>query len=150
MNLSGDQRFRKRIFDEFLQGAAQRARAVAAVDEGLSRIHFLASSFTEMVMDFCARLPFNCCTSNSTICNRSPSLSDWKRITSSSRFRNSGLKVFFTSFLTSSSTFSLTRSSRSLWKPSPCFFRRCRAPMFEVMMRMVFLKSTVLPRPSVN
>ena len=60
------------------------------------------------------------------------------------------MKVFFTSFFTSSSIFSLTRSSRSLWKPRPCFFCRCRAPMFEVMIRIVFLKSTVLPRPSVN
>jgi len=29
-------------------------------------------------------------------------------------------------------------------------FIRWRAPMFEVMMRITFLKSTVLPRPSVN
>ena len=71
-------------------------------------------------------------------------------MTSSSRFRNSGLKVRFTSFLTSSSILSINRSSRSDWKPSPCFLCRCRAPMFEVMMMIEFLKSTVLPRPSVS
>ena len=35
-------------------------------------------------------------------------------------------------------------------KPRWPRFSRKRAPRFEVMMMMVFLKSTVLPRPSVN
>ena len=69
---------------------------------------------------------------------------------SSRRFRNSGLKVRFTSFLTSSSTFSAIASSFVDWKPRPSRFCRCRAPMFDVMMMIVFLKSTVLPSPSVN
>ena len=43
-------------------------------------------------------------------------------MTSSSRFENSGLKVRFTSFLTSSSILSISRSSRSDWKPRPCLY----------------------------
>ena len=35
-------------------------------------------------------------------------------------------------------------------KPMGLRFSRNRAPRFEVMMMMVFLKSTVLPSPSVN
>ena len=36
------------------------------------------------------------------------------------------------------------------WKPMLVFFVRNRAPMFDVMMMIVFLKSIVLPRPSVR
>src|SRR2546429_7123585 len=41
-------------------------------------------------------------------------------------------------------------SSRPAWKPRPVRFCKCRAPRFEVIMMMVFRKSTVLPSPSVN
>ena len=87
---------------------------------------------------------------SSRIWIRSASLSAMNRMISSRRFRNSGLKVRLTSFFTRSSTFSETMSSLLDWKPRPSRFCKCRAPMFEVMMMMVFLKSTVLPRPSVN
>ena len=36
------------------------------------------------------------------------------------------------------------------WKPSDAFFWMKRAPMFDVMMMIVFLKFTRLPRPSVR
>src|ERR1039458_10582547 len=54
---------------------------------------------------------------------------------SSNRFRNSGLKVRLTSFLTRSSTLSEIMSSLVDWKPRPSRFCKWRAPMFEVMMR---------------
>ena len=81
---------------------------------------------------------------------RSFSVSALNRMISSNRFRNSGLKVRLTSFLTRSSTLSEIMSSLVDWKPRPSRFCKWRAPMFEVMMMMAFLKSTVLPKPSVS
>ena len=69
---------------------------------------------------------------------------------SSMRLMNSGLKVRFTSPITiSAMLLSVSRGSLEA-KPIRPFFSMKRAPMFEVMIRMVFLKSTVLPRPSVS
>ena len=69
---------------------------------------------------------------------------------SSTRLMNSGLKVRFTSPI----TISLTPCAVSLGspeaKPMRPFFSMKRAPMLEVMMMIVFLKSMVLPRPSVR
>ncbi len=69
---------------------------------------------------------------------------------SSMRLMNSGLKVRLTSPITISATdFSVSRGSL-LWKPMRPFFSMKRAPMLEVMIRIAFLKSMVLPRPSVR
>ena len=44
----------------------------------------------------------------------------------------------------------LSPVSEGAENPMAVFLSRKRAPRFDVMMMMVFLKSTVLPRPSVN
>src|SRR6202795_2014759 len=54
---------------------------------------------------------------SSRIWMRSPSFSALNRMISSNRFRNSGLKVRLTSFLTRSSTLSKIMSSLVDWKP---------------------------------
>ena len=41
-------------------------------------------------------------------------------------------------------------ADRDVWNPSDAFFWMKRAPMFDVMMMIVFLKLTRLPRPSVR
>ena len=72
-------------------------------------------------------------------------------MTSSMRLRNSGLKVRLTSVSTSPPTLeSATDCVPAPAKPNVDFACRCRAPMFDVMMMIVFLKSTVLPSPSVS
>ena len=113
-------------------------------------IQRFASSVTLIVIALCTRFVFSCWTSSSRICSSSASLSAVKMMISSRRLRNSGLKVRLTSPLTSSSILSSTTSSTRDWKPSPSRFIRCLAPMFDVMMMIVFLKSTVLPSPSVS
>ena len=81
---------------------------------------------------------------------RSASVSASKTMISSIRLMNSGLKVRFTSPSTISDTFfSMTLDSDD-WKPIPVFFWMKRAPMFDVMMMIVFLKFTRVPRPSVR
>ncbi len=62
---------------------------------------------------------------------------------------NSGLKVCRTALITISSSFSRDESGVD-WKPIVPFFWMKRAPMFEVMMMIAFLKSTVLPSASVR
>jgi len=80
-------------------------------------------------------------------------VSDWKRMVSSRTvLRNSGLMPSFTSAM----TFFFDGVVNSGLRQSPWKRQRLSslhqylAPMFEVMMRMTFLKSTVLPSPSVN
>jgi len=80
---------------------------------------------------------------------RSSVSSDLKMIVSSMRLRNSGRKIFLTSLLIRSwdffsSVFSSTR------KPTEPRRSRYLAPMLEVMITMVFLKSMRLPRESVR
>ena len=81
---------------------------------------------------------------------RSSSFKASNTMISSMRLMNSGLNVRFTS----PSTMSLTLLAISLiscdWNPSELFFWMKRAPMFDVMMMMVFLKFTRFPRPSVR
>src|SRR6059036_1670604 len=62
---------------------------------------------------------------------RSFSLSALKMITSSRRFRNSGLKVRLTSFFTRSSTFSEIMSSLVDWKPSRLGFQSTKEDMIS-------------------
>ena len=69
---------------------------------------------------------------------------------SSSRFRNSGLKVRRTSPSTMSLTLRWIRPASDGWNPSEAFFWMKRAPMLEVMMTIAFLKLMRLPRPSVR
>ena len=47
-------------------------------------------------------------------------------------------------------TFLSTMPVSLAWNPSDDFFWMKRAPMFEVMMMIVFLKFTRLPSPSVR
>ena len=63
---------------------------------------------------------------------------------------NSGLKVRFTSPITISLTLLPSSLASPEEKPMRPFFSMKRAPMLEVMIRIVFLKSMVLPRPSVR
>ncbi len=69
---------------------------------------------------------------------------------SSMRLTNSGLKVRLTSPITISLVVATDSRGSFEAKPMRPFFSMKRAPMFEVMIRIVFLKSTVLPRPSVR
>ena len=69
---------------------------------------------------------------------------------SSIRLTNSGLKVRLTSPITISFVACTVCRGSFEAKPIRPFFSMKRAPMFEVMIRMVFLKSTVLPSPSVR
>ena len=66
-------------------------------------------------------------------------------MTSSSRFRNSGLNTLFISSLTFSCIFSKLPLTSAPWKPSvlPCMMSR--APTFDVMITTVFLKSITRP-----
>ncbi len=101
-------------------------------------------------MPFSFRFTFNCSTRRRVIWIRSSSVSASKTMISSMRLMNSGLKVRLTSPMTASPM----RSEVSAWspeeKPMRPFFSMKRAPMFDVMMMMQFLKSTVLPSPSVR
>jgi hypothetical protein len=56
-----------------------------------------------------------------------------------------GLKVRFTSPITMSLTFLSIALVSLAWKPSDAFFWMKRAPMFDVMMMIAFLKFTRLP-----
>ena len=81
---------------------------------------------------------------------RSSSVSASKTMISSMRLMNSGLKVRFTSPSTMSLTFLSITVVSLAWNPSDAFFWMKRAPMFDVMMMIVFLKFTRLPKPSVR
>ena len=63
---------------------------------------------------------------------------------------NSGLNVRLTSPSTMSCTLLATSVASVDWKPIDAFFWMKRAPMFDVMMTIAFLKLTRLPRPSVR
>ena len=68
----------------------------------------------------------------------------WKTMTSSIRLRNSGRNCRLSSSWTVSFIFSyVTASSRAAVKPIPTPFEMSRVPRLEVMMMIVFLKSTV-------
>ena len=81
---------------------------------------------------------------------RSSSVSASKTIISSMRLMNSGLNVRFTSPSTISVTLLAISPDSDDWNPSELFFWMKRAPMFDVMMMIVFLKFTRFPRPSVR
>ena len=66
---------------------------------------------------------------------------------SSMRLMNSGLKVRFTSPSTMSETVRLISPWSADWNPRLAFFWMKRAPMFDVMMMIAFLKFTRLPKP---
>ena len=72
-----------------------------------------------------------------------PFVSGLKRIISSRRFRNSGRKCALKSCITELSASGLICPFSSM--PSSRYWE----PMFEVIIRIVFLKSTVLPVESV-
>src|SRR5919198_599682 len=75
----------------------------------------------------------------------------WKTITSSIRFRSSGLKTFFSSPMIRSFMSSYERPvSSPTEKPSVWFFEIVEAPMFEVMITIVLRKSTLRPGASVR
>ena len=66
------------------------------------------------------------------------------------RLMNSGLNVRFTSPSTMSVTLLAISPVSDDWNPIELFFWMKRAPMFDVMMMIVFLKFTRFPRPSVR
>src|SRR5258708_4253048 len=70
-------------------------------------------------------------TSKSMMRSRSSSASGLKIITSSSRFKNSGLNARFTSFITISSMLFCPASSTPAWKPNAVRFCKCRARGLE-------------------
>ena len=88
--------------------------------------------------------------SNPAIRRRSSSDSGSNTMISSTRLMNSGLKVRLTSPSTMSVTDRCISRASADWNPIAAFFWMKRAPMFDVMMMMVFLKFTRLPRPSVR
>ena len=133
-----------------LDGAAERARAVRPVGEVFCSSHITPSSRMLTVMPFSFRLAFSWSTSRRVIRARSSSVRASKMMISSTRLMNSGLNVRFTSPITISLTlWAVSRGSPEA-KPMRPFFSMKRAPMFDVMMMMAFLKSMVLPRPSVR
>ena len=72
-------------------------------------------------------------------------------IISSIRFKNSGEKAFFNAFWTTPLAYSLFPSI--FWEPKPIPRPKSfnwRLPILEVMITIVFLKSTFRPRLSVN
>ena len=72
-------------------------------------------------------------------------------MTSSIRFRNSGRKERLSSSVTFSFIFVyVTASSRAAMNPIPTPLAMSRVPRFEVMMMIVFLKSTWWPCASVR
>ena len=81
---------------------------------------------------------------------RSSSPSASNTMISSMRLMNSGLNVRFTSPSTISVTLLAISPVSDDWNPIELFFWMKRAPMLEVMMMIVFLKFTRLPRPSVR
>ena len=76
-------------------------------------------------------------------------VSSWKTIVSSMRFRNSGRKCALSASLTFSFMRSWVTTSEPLPKPIAAL-RRSAVPRFEVMIRIVFLKSTARPWESVR
>ena len=76
---------------------------------------------------------------------RSSSESASNTMISSIRLMNSGLKVFLTSPSTMSLTLRLIAPESDAWKPIDAFFWMKRAPMFDVMMMIAFLKFTAVP-----
>ena len=109
-------------------------------------IALLASSVSLIVISCPARRLFRSLTIRSTILPMFSLLNDLKMIVSSIRFRNSGRKCCFSLFIT------VSRIS-SVISPPPSAIST--PPIFDVIMMIVFLKSTVLPcesviRPSSN
>ena len=80
-----------------------------------------------------------------TICAMCSRVSGWNTMTSSSRFKNSGLKVLLISSLTFSAIFSNVARVSGWEKPSAFPLTMSRAPTLEVMMTTVFLKSITRP-----
>ena len=75
----------------------------------------------------------------------------WKTMISSIRFSSSGRNTFFSSPMTRLFISSYDRPfSSPTEKPKPWFFEICAAPMFEVMITIVFRKSTRRPWASVS
>src|SRR5665213_1280037 len=71
-------------------------------------------------------------------------VSSWKTIVSSIRFKDSGRKCAFRAWLTFSFMRSCVIESDPLPKPIAAL-RRSDVPRFEVMIKIVFLKSTARP-----
>ena len=79
-------------------------------------------------------------------------VSFWKTMISSIRFRSSGRKTFFTSPMIRffMSSYETPVSDSSTLNPSCVFLAIDDAPMFDVMMTIVFRKSTCRPWASVR
>src|ERR1035438_8881816 len=95
-------------------------------------MYFAASSLTRILICFATKFTLICSTNRVIIFSRSSSSKDVNRITSSRRLRNSGLKAFFTSAITWSSTFGGTPVLEGAENPICDFLSRNRAPRFEV------------------
>lgn len=116
-------------------------------------ISCLASSVTSRFICRSFTLLDSSASIRSTILIIWSSSSWWNTIVSSTRLRNSGRKVFFSSSIIPSFIFwysSFLASSPASAKPSLFCFLIVWAPTLEVIITTVFLKSTVLPFESVN
>jgi GTP pyrophosphokinase len=142
---------RNKPFDEIYDLMAMRV-IVPSVPECyhvLGIIHHVWTPLQERIKDYIASPKSNGYQSLHTA-RRSSSESASKTISSSIRLMNSGLKVLRTSPSTMSFTLRAIVVVSADWNPSEAFFWMKRAPMFDVMIRIVFLKFTLLPRPSVR
>ena len=146
--LPADELLGERVLDVALNRPAQRPRAVGPVaarrvDDPVDRPRAAPRCCSCRSARCWFRLPM----SSRVIRRRSSSDSGSNTMISSTRLMNSGLNVRFTSPSTMSVTdFWISRAS-GVWKPIDAFFWMKRAPMFDVMMRIVFLKLTRLPEP---
>jgi len=138
--------------------AACRARVAALGKAGFlkavepfSRRWSLASSVKLMVKPCVLSFSLTRASISSKIFFMSSFDRAWKKITSSMRFRNSGLNARFTSSMTVSFMDWKSRlASSSTRNPRDLPLEINRAPTLEVIMITVFLKFTLWPKLSVN
>ena len=113
----------------------------------------LASSVTSIVIFCSAKRLCKSFIIRSTICTICSFSNPWNTMVSSTRFKNSGRKDAFSASITRDFilSYSALFSSSLLAVPKPTvLFLIWLAPILEVMIITVFLKSTVLPWLSVN
>ena len=131
--------------------ARRKGRAPKAVSVPSLATRRLAASSRLMVMFWAIMRSRSSATMRSTICTISSSVRLLNTMISSIRFKNSGLKAFFSSCMTRL-LISLSESPfcPEFEKPSVVVVVMSRAPTFDVMMMTVLRKSTVRPWASVR
>src|SRR5690242_17940701 len=145
-----DQSLRERILHVPLQCPSQRSRPIVAIAAGLIEnplTRFRSQDNLHLAMD------------QRVVDLADQQIDDAQEIVVGKRVEENnfvqpvqefGIEDPLTSPITISSMDLPAPSSPMDWKPRAERFCRWRAPRFEVMIRMVLRKSTVLPRPSVS